>query len=132
VSYAIVVAGLKVRLETISTLVSVLPYAPTAIHDAPMAYMLFDHAEYTHNSPVKVSRYFVTIRVAVRWQDNEMAEVQMMPYVDSVPAAILADPQLGGRIPSGMAMVTDAEGGFVTIAGVEYRVVDFTANVKVG
>ncbi len=130
-SYSDVLEGLKERLDTLATLTNVLTYAPTSVHETPMVYMLYDRSEYSHNQPAKVSRYFINVRLVVRWQDNEQAELQVIPFIDSIPGAVLADPHLGGRIVGGMAMITDGEGGFATIAGVEYRVVDFTANVKV-
>ena len=128
-SYEDVVEGLVERLETIVSLKSVLPYTPTAIHDWPMAYLLFNRGQYILAAQ-STNRYFVTVRVVVGWQDWGVAEEQIMPYVDEVPEAIHADPQLGGRLTSGIAMVTEAEGGWASIGNVESRVIDFEVNVK--
>ena len=63
-------------------------------------------------------------QIALRWQDNERAEEQLVPYVDSLAAAIRADPRLGGRIASGLAQVVEAQGTFVVIGGALLRCLD--------
>jgi len=127
-SYANIVSGIQTRLATITTLKANLKYEPAVIDDTPMTYILLDNAELTENAQSVTVLYDVTVRLIVRWQDNEQAEAQMMPYVDSIVDAIRGDPTLGSRANS--ARVTRIEGAFVTIAGVEYRAVDFTVRVK--
>jgi hypothetical protein len=68
-------------------------------------------------------------RLIFRWQDNERAEQELIPYVDSLPAAIHADRYLGGVLHSGEASIESVEGVFVTIGGVLYRALDFHATV---
>ena len=63
-------------------------------------------------------------RLCLRWQDNGRAEEQLVPYVDSLAAAIRADPRLGGRIASGLAQVVEAQGTFVVIGGALLRCLD--------
>jgi hypothetical protein len=128
-SYVNVITGLVAQLKTVATLKSVLPYTPTSIHDWPMCYLFFNRAQYI-TSMTSTSRYFVTVRLVVGWQDWGVAEGQVMPYIDSIPAAVHADQTLGGRLTSGVAQIDEAEGGWVNIGGVEYRTVDFQVNVK--
>lgn len=127
-SYANIIAGLKTRLETLDGLASVLTAPPTAIHDTPMVYMLLDSGDVTHQAQVVTTLHSVTLRLVVRWQENEEAEKLVQPYVDSVVDAIRGDPYLDGNAQN--AWISHYEGGWATIAGVEYRVVDFTATVK--
>jgi hypothetical protein len=110
-------------------IVEVLDYAPTAIHDVPMIYTLLENVEYSESGQVKTQRYRIQHRLLVRWQDNEQAEIEAQPYVDSIPAAVRADPHLGGRLTSGYAQITECQAGWVTIAGVEYRSLDFISTV---
>lgn len=128
-SYATVLAGLTTRLETVSGIVAVLEYAPTAVHDTPLIYSLLDNVEYSESGQVKTQRYRIQHRLLVRWQDNEQAEIEAQPYVDSIPAAVRADPHLGGALTSGYAQITECQAGWVTIAGVEYRSLDFISTV---
>lgn len=128
-SYEDVVEGLVERLETVAALKLVLAYTPTAIPDWPMCYIYFNRAQYVTSS-VSTTRYFPTIRLVIGWQDWEGAEQQTNPFVDDIPAAVHADQQLGGRLTSGLAQITEAEGGWATIGGIEYRIVDFQVNVK--
>lgn len=127
-SYASIVAGIQTRLNTVTSLVSNLAYAPAAVNDTPMTYILLDGAELTEQSQALTVMYDVTVRLIVRWQDNEQAEAQAMPYVDSIVDAIRGDPTLGAK--ANYARVTKIEGAWVTIAGVEYRAIDFTVRVK--
>ena len=128
-SYATVLAGLHERLATVDGPVDVLDYAPTAIHDTPLIWSLLDNLEIRRNGQVKTKRYRILHRLVVRWQDNEQAEQEIIPYVDSIPAAVEADPHLGGRLTSGYAEITECQAGWITVAGVEYRNLDFYATV---
>ncbi len=76
-------------------------------------------------------RYRIINRLLVCWQDNEGAELEIMPYIDAIPAALAADPHLGGRISSGYAEMVEIDAGWITVAEVEYRMVDFIASVLV-
>jgi len=129
VSYATVLEGLHERLATVTSLVAILDYVPTAIHDTPMIYSLLDRVEYRRSGQVKTTVYRVIHRLLVRWQDNEGAEEEIIPFVNSIPDAVEADPQLGGRLTDGYGEITEGNAGFVTVAGVEYRSVDFIATV---
>ena len=128
-SYSNILSGLKTRMLTLTGLKSVLLYEPASIDDTPMAYMYLDNAEIEQGGQVVTALYAITVRIIVRWQDNEEAEAQIAPYADSVVDAIRADPSLGSRANS--ARVTAIEGGFLdTASGVRFRVMDFTVRVK--
>jgi hypothetical protein len=128
-SYQSVKDGLQERLETLPGIVDVLQYEPSSFGDTPLAYLLFDHSEDATQGQVVGTRYFVTIRLVVQWTDNEGAELEIDPYIDSIPAAIQADRQLGGRIRRGMATKPGGEGGFIDVGAVRYRIVDFVTEV---
>jgi len=128
-SYQTVLDGLQEALKTLPGLVVVLQYEPPAFDDTPFMYLLFDRSVDATVGQVLGTRYTVTMRLVTLWQDNEEAEKDIIPYIDSVPAAIHADRTLGGRLTSGLARVTGSEGGFVDVGAVRYRVVDFVADV---
>jgi len=128
-SYQNVLDGLQAALETLSGPVAVLQYEPPAFDDLPLIYLLFDRSTDATVGQVRGTRYYVTIRLVVRWQDNEEAEKEIIPYIDSIPAAVHADRSLGGLLASGLAHISGAEGGFVDVGAVRYRVVDFVADV---
>ena len=125
-SYATVLAGLKLRFATVPGIKTILDYEPTSIQDAPLLYMLFDNAPRTQTGQMTVMPYRVLCRLCIRWQDNEYAEQELIPFVNSLPAAIDQDATLGGRITSGMARVTNIQGVFVTIGNTLYRALDVT------
>lgn len=125
-SYATVIEGLKLRFATVPGIKTILDYEPTSAQDTPLLYMLFDEAPRTQTGQVTVMPYRILCRLCIRWQDNRYAEQELIPFVNSLPAAIDQDPTLGGKIASGMARVINVQGIFVTIGGVLYRALDVT------
>lgn len=110
------VTGLKVRIVG----------EPTSLQETPAVYTLFEDVRYTKYAQVWVRTYHTLIRVCVRWQDNQAAELELAPFVDSIPDAFdAAGSHLNNTIPSGQATLSDGSGGFVTIDGTEYRCIDF-------
>jgi hypothetical protein len=141
VSYATVVAGLHERFATVNGLLAnrILDYEPTSIQDFPTLYSLLDRFErggIDGRGPsvgqVVILRYRILHRLCFRWQDTKAAELEVVPYVNAVPAAVDSDPQLGGRLVSngasysgGIARIAECQAGFATIGGALCRVLDF-------
>jgi len=128
-SYADVLAGLHERFATVSGIKAILDYVPTSIHTAPLLYSAFDRAESVRSAQVKGWQYRTLHRLCFRWQDNERAEEELIPYVNSIPDAVAADPHLGGVLTAGYAEINEIEAAWVTIGGIEYRVLDFYSTV---
>lgn len=120
--------GLHERFATVSGIAKLLKYEPTTIQAFPTLYSLLDTVERSQAGQLTVMRYRVLNRIIFRWQDNEQAELELIPFVNSVPAAIDADAKLGGRVDSGLARVTDIQAVFVTI-GALYRALDIYTEV---
>lgn len=132
-SYEKVIDGLEACFQAVEGIKIVLRYEPTTVQDAPLMYMLFDEAPRTQTGQVTVMPYRILCRLCFRWQDNEKAELELIPFVNRVPAAIDAAPNLPiptdpptSAIASGMARVIAIVGGFTTIGDVLYRSIDFT------
>lgn len=131
-SYEAANEGLTEVLQSVTGLTRVLDYEPSSIPSTPMVYHLLDSFSRTQEGQVTVMRYRKLIRLIVLWQDNEKAEQKVIPFVNAIPAALDADPQLGGRIERGFARVSpdaDAIAGFVRIGGVMYRSLDIFADI---
>lgn len=129
-SYEAAIAGLKSRIETVSGLQQVLDYEPASLQRLPAVYLLLDSFRQVGELPVY--EYRVLCRLCIRWQDNEKAEWELIPFVNSIPAAIDADPQLGGAITRGVAQVAQdapAIAGFVRIGGTMYRSLDVFVDI---
>lgn len=125
--YQLIVAGLVAALQArIPSLKRVLDYEPTAIHAAPMAYVIFDASTVLPAGQRSVRHFRPVVRVVVPWVDNERAEQQIAQYIDQVIGAVDADPYLGGAISSGYARVIEQQGVFVVIGKVTYRALDST------
>lgn len=112
-----------------NVLVNILDYEPTALHTTPTLYMILDSATRVTHGNVTAMRERIRARLCIKWQDNEFAEEELMAFINSIPAAIDADPQLGNRINSGLAMVDELLGEYVSIGGVLYRVMNYFINV---
>lgn len=131
-SYSAAIAGLKSAIETVDGLQLVLDYEPTSIQRLPAVYLLLDSFRRSTAGQVTAMHYRVLTRLCVRWQDNEKAEQELIPFVNSIPAAIDADPTLGGAVTRGFSQVdpdAPALGGFVRIGGVMYRSLDIFVDI---
>jgi hypothetical protein len=130
-SYATVIAGLHVRFATVAGIVRILDYAPTSIGDTPMLYSVLTRMDCHFDCQVRVAIYRINHRLLFRWQDNEQAEIELLPYVDSIPKAVegVVGASLGGTLVGGMAELQECEAGWVDIAGTTYRVLDFYSTV---
>lgn len=124
-SYATVLAGLHVCFATVSGINAILDYVPTSIPDPPILYSVFDNLSITRSGQIEAKHYRIQHRMVFRWQDNEQAEQEIIPFIDSIPAAVAADPHLGGALVSGYSEIESCEGGWIDIGGVTYRVLDF-------
>lgn len=125
-----IVAGVVERLETIrdAQSLTILDYEPKATQVSPIAMVLFTnfHGRNTKGQ-VSTTPWNVTVWLMVKWQDNQGATRQMNALIDAVIQAIESDPQLGARITSGLASVTDGEGGRIrTFGGTEYLTTGIT------
>lgn len=128
-SYATVLAGLHARLATVPGLNAVLDYVPTSVHEPPALYSRLERATITRSGQLRATTYRILHRVVIRWQDNEQAEVEASPFVNSVPLAVETDPWLGGALTSGYAEISECESGFAEIGEITYRVLDFYSTV---
>ncbi len=128
-TYGAIVEGLHERFETVAGIRRIYDYEPATLQATPALYTVLERVERQQGGPLMVSRYRILHRLCLRWQDNEHAEEELIPYVNAIPDALDADPQLGGRITSGIARIAEAEAGFATINGTLYRVLDFYSDV---
>lgn len=137
-SYQGAIAGVLERLRTVAGLAAVLHGEPTAVHEPPIAYCLFDGFRRNYPGQLVEVRYQIMIRVVVAWQDNAAAEDELAVFVNSIPAAFSAGPldveqrrTLGGRVNA--ASITGARSGegsgFHTIGGALYRTATFDLDV---
>lgn len=128
-AYLDIVTGLHTRFAAAGGITKLLAYEPTAIHEPPVLYSLLDRVTYEHAGQVKATRYRILHRLCFRWQDYEQAELELMPFVDAIPASVRADPRLGGALGRGLATISEAQGVFVKIGGATYRALDFYSDV---
>jgi hypothetical protein len=130
-TYADVLEGLHERFATVEGIAACLDYEPKSVQTFPLLYSMLDTMEITRTGQVKGRTYRTLHRLLFKWQDNEQALAQMIPYVDSIPDAVDADKHLGGRVTSGLAVIDECEAMFVTIGGVECLALDFYSTVLV-
>ncbi len=132
-SYTSVIEGLHERFATVIGLKVLLVGEPTSVQDSPLLYSLVERVEREAQATkpghtlMRVT-YRTLHRLCLKWQDNPTAEAELLALADAIPAAIEADPKLGGRI-TGDAHLSGAEAGWVTIGGTTYRVLDFYSEV---
>lgn len=131
IGYSDVIEGLHERYATVAALRGkpLLAYEPQSIQETPTLYSLLASFERSQAGQITAMRYRVMSRLILQWQDQEQAELALLPFVNSIPAAVDQDQTLGGRVNSGLARIADAETGFVIISQIKYRCIDFYADV---
>jgi len=128
-SYLTVVAGMHARLATVTALKAVLDYVPTSVQDSPVLWSCLAGMKIERRGQIVAVTYRILHRVAIQWQDNEQAEMEAIPLVDAIPAAVEADPHLGGLLVSGFAEINECDPGWATIGDKEWRILDFFSTV---
>ena len=128
-SYADVVDGLHERFATVSGIGPVLDYAPTSVPADKTLFSSLDSFEIVRSGQVIAYRYRIRHRLVIYWQDNAAAEESLQPFVNSIPAAVDADPHLGARLTAGYAQITSGDAGWFDVGGTDYRYVDFYSTV---
>jgi len=134
ISYSDVIDGLFEALQGISGFIqlnnegaicNLLKYEPKVIQTTPTVYMLLDNFTREHKGQITTMRYRILMRLVLQWQENDQSEIELMPFVHSIPHQIDLDPTLGGRVNLGLAQVSEAQSGFVLISQTKYRCLDF-------
>ena len=115
--------GLVAVLQAAHPTTLVLDYEPK-VADAPLMYVLFAENKPDDRKQQKESIVRFFVRVCINWQENEEAERQLRPYVDSIRNAIKADPWLNGALNKGLASVTEQFADYAEIDGSTFRVLD--------
>lgn len=128
-SYSDVLDGLHTRFATVSGIAAFLKYEPTSIQTYPLLYSVLDSFEITRTGQVKAWTYRTLHRLLFRWQENEMALSEMIPFVNSIPLAVDADKHLGGKLDSGVAAIDEGEVMFVEIGDTQCLALDFYSTV---
>lgn len=124
--------GLEAIFKTVVT--NTMLGEPTTIQEAPaliVVYGSFDHP-LKNNPPARNLVGFdhvFAVRLAIKWQENPAAEMQLVTLVDQIPEAVDADPHLGGRLTRGIASISSAVTGFAEYGKEKYRIVDYTCAV---
>ncbi|HEU4328065.1 MAG TPA: hypothetical protein VFS21_33320 [Roseiflexaceae bacterium] len=121
--------GLHELFLTVPGIVACLNYEPLAIDQPPIIYSLLDSFERSQNGGVTAMRYRILHRLCLAWQDNEQAEAQLTTFVNAIPAVVDRNPQLAGRIPSGLARIAEAQAVWVKIGSTTYRALDCYSDV---
>jgi len=127
--------GLVERLRTIQGL-RVLTAEPMTLHNTPAAIVSLSGGTLNAASQVKSRTWRFAVRVCVAFQDNVIAEDQLVPYADSVTDAILADLTLGTRanvVPQ-IEMSSEGPDGYYTFGdgqnAVTFRSIVFRFDIR--
>lgn len=129
-SLVIVRNAVQARLQTVAGVNRVLKYIPTSVQDPPLVYLWLDDSDDVSKGQIFGDRWRIMARLVIAWQDNEQAEEETAPLVDAILSALRADRHLGvAGAGAPLLESVDCEAGWVTIAGAEYRVIDFELSI---
>lgn len=127
--YEDIVNGLNTRFATVINSRNVLAYEPDTVQEFPTISTIFYRFERLEKGTTIAFHYQMLHRLYVQRQDAKKSELNVMPYIVSIPAAVEADARLGGVLPRGQARIIRASGGYARMGGVVMRVVDFYSDV---
>lgn len=124
--------ALEARLKTINGLTSILLGEPTTIQEAPCLIGVYSSLDVVLKSEaparnINGNTHVFALRLAIKWQDNPQAEMQLLTLVDVIPAVV--DAHLGQALPKGMARCSNGISGFAEYGKEKFRVVDYTVSV---
>lgn len=139
-SYAAIIDGISAAFARVEGLpevdsqglvINIMPHEPQSIHGPRLMYSLLEsfEREYDETGEVVMITYQILHRLLLRWQDPAQAEQELMAFVNSIPAAVEADPHLRGALAHGYAYITSGEADWASINGVECRSLDFHSRV---
>lgn len=133
-SAATVWTALEQKLKTIPGINTVMLGEPTAVHNAPLLYAAYQEMErFLHNHPPARNQtgdnHTFALRLILEHVDFQESERTVLNFIESIPNALDASPQLDATITAGFATISRAITAFVTIGGTEYRAVEFTCQV---
>jgi hypothetical protein len=97
-SYETAEAALRTAIKGVTGVGAVVSGQPASVQHWPLVYMAFDGMSRTQHGQLTENRYRVLMRLCVPVQDNARVEAVIKPFVNRIPAAIDADPTLGGRV----------------------------------
>src|SRR5215510_10976406 len=124
--------GLEEIYRGLDGLKAVILGDPPTIQESPcliVAYGSFNHP-LKNNPPARNLvgfEHLFALRLAIKWQDNPSAEMQLITLIDQIALVVDADPRLGNRLVGGVAFVRTAATGFATYGKEQFRVVDYDA-----
>lgn len=131
-SYTDIVTGHHERFATVLDASRLLKYEPSGIDNPPLLYTVLVSFEDAPQGQIAARRYRLMHRLVLLWQDNQQAEIELMPYVDSIPATINGSTlgrRLNDRLTAGLAIISEARAGYIQVSGVWYRSLDFFSTV---
>lgn len=126
--------ALQRKLKAINGIKAVVLGEPTSYQDAPLISVAYQELDrFLHNHPparnLTGDTHTFAVRLVIRWTDNTAAEEEVLRFVESIPNALDANPQLDSTITSGLATISSALTGFLVVGSTTYRIVEFTCQV---
>ncbi len=122
--------GLYTTLNAIPALTGlVYKYIPLTIHTEKLLYIrLMDVVRV--NASHTVVTYRLLARLLVVYQDNEGAETILDGLINSIPAAVNANPTLGGTASIATIANINSDPPIIDINGTACRYADFEVEIK--
>lgn len=127
--------GLVAAFREISGIQAILLGDPTTIQVSPALIIVYGSFDVlSQSSPparnLNATSHEFGIRLAIKWgPENEQAEMQLLTLIGAIPAAIGADPRLGGRLPKGLAQISGAVTGYAEYSKDKFRIADYVCTV---
>lgn len=124
--------ALEARLKTIPGLTNIMLGEPPTIQEAPALLVAYGGQEGILRSDpparnINGTSHVFALRLAIKWQDNPQAEMQLITLIDLIPAAV--DTHLGNTLSKGHARVSGAVTGFAEYGKEKFRVADYTCTI---
>lgn len=127
-TYSAAAAALRTTAAGVSGIRKAISGQPSTAQNMPLAFTEADSGDRTQAGQLTVNTYRIGLSVLVPFQDNTSSEDAIAPFINSVAAAVDANPTLSGAC--NLAWVSSWQADYYTIGEIVTRRVRFIVEIR--
>ncbi len=112
--------GVRTSVASVPDLAISLTYKPMTFQKTPLLYTLFQRKVVSQPENIETTTYQYRTLLAVGTQDNQQAEITLVPLIEAIVAALDTLPQLGTLVHDHTKHVVDVRRAVIKESGKNY------------